>query len=156
MPTTLAVLSDTHGLLRPEVLPHLAGVDAILHAGDVVEASILDKLRQYAPVYAVRGNCDYGTTAHLPPTLLLEFGGWSVYMLHDLHELDITPEAAGVNIIVSGHTHKPLSEQRGDVLYLNPASCGPKRFSLPISMMKVILPDDVSVEPQISFIELVK
>lgn len=145
MPITLAVLSDTHGLLRPEVLPHLAGVDAILHAGDVVDARILDTLREYAPTYAVRGNCDTGgEVGRLPPTLLLPFGNWNIFMLHDLHDLDIVPEAAGVQVVVSGHTHRPLNELRGGVLYLNPASCGPRRFHLPVSMMRVVLPDEVA------------
>ncbi len=154
--TTLAVLSDTHGLLRSEVLPYLSDVEAILHAGDVVDDRILHTLSQYAPTHAVRGNCDYsGGVSQLPTSVLLSFGEWNIYMLHDLKALDIAPQAADVQLVISGHTHTPMNEQHGGVLYLNPASCGPKRFSLPISMMRLVLPASRKDAPQVEFIKLV-
>ena len=131
----LAVLSDTHGLLRPEVMLHLRGVDAILHAGDVGKAAILDELAMFAPVHAIRGNVDTAPDLlSLPETLRLELGGVSLFMLHDLKALTISPSAAGIQIVISGHSHVPRIVTEGGVLYLNPGSCGPRRFSLPVSM----------------------
>lgn len=131
----IGILSDTHGLLRPEVPAALQGVDAILHAGDVGSIEILDQLRAVAPVTAVRGNIDrMGPCALLPETEVFEANGISLYMLHDLKTLDLNPAAAGFSVVISGHTHQPKLEHAREVLYLNPGSIGPKRFSLPISL----------------------
>jgi putative phosphoesterase len=129
----LAVLSDTHGLFRPELPSRLAGVDHILHAGDVGDPAILDALQGIAPVTAIRGNIDRsGPCAALPATAALELGGCLVYMLHNLNELDLHPRAAGIGVVVSGHTHVPALSHQDGVLYLNPGSVGPRRFQLPI------------------------
>lgn len=134
----IAVLSDTHGLLRPEVIEAIRaaeGVDHILHAGDVGDIHILDTLREIAPVTAIRGNVDVqGPTALLPATEALDLGGALIYMLHAIDDLDIKPEAAGIAAVIYGHSHQPTLRHRNGVLYLNPGSCGPRRFSLPISM----------------------
>jgi putative phosphoesterase len=131
----IGVISDTHGLLRPEAVEALRGVKHILHAGDVGDAAILDQLRQIAPVTAIRGNTDRsGPCVQLPAIELTELGGCSIYMLHDVHELDLDPVAAGIQAVVSGHSHKPLIEWKKGVLYFNPGSAGPRRFSLPISV----------------------
>ena len=131
----IGILSDTHGLLRPEVLPALRGVDHILHAGDVGDPAILDALRTLAPVTAIRGNIDtHGPCATLPPTEAIEFDGRLFYLVHSRHDLDINPVAAGVSCVVSGHSHKPSVETRANILYLNPGSCGPRRFSLPVTL----------------------
>jgi putative phosphoesterase len=136
----VGVISDTHGLLRPEALAALAGVDHILHAGDVGDAQILDALRKIAPVTAIRGNIDgSGPCAALPATDLVELGGTAFYLLHDLKKLDLDPVAAGISVVVSGHSHKPAIESRRGVLYLNPGSAGPRRFSLPITVAVVTL-----------------
>ena len=131
----VGVISDTHGLLRSEAVAALAGVDHILHAGDVGDPAILDALRKVAPVTAIRGNVDVGgECGRLPETELVELGGVGVYMIHDLGALDLDPVAAGVGVIISGHSHKAKIERKRDVLYFNPGSAGPKRFSLPISV----------------------
>jgi putative phosphoesterase len=130
----IAVVSDTHGLLRAELLPALAGVDHILHAGDVGDPAILDALRTIAPVTAIRGNIDRdGLCAALPATEALELGGCLLYMFHNLDELDIKPAAAGIDVVIYGHSHKPSIAHRDGVLYLNPGSVGPRRFTLPIT-----------------------
>ena len=131
----IGVISDTHGLLRPEALAALHNVDHILHAGDVGDAEILDQLRQIAPVTAIRGNIDrHGTCALLPEIELLELSGCSIYMLHDANALDLDPVAAGIQVVVSGHSHQPRIEWRKNVLYFNPGSAGPRRFSLPVTI----------------------
>jgi putative phosphoesterase len=131
----VGVISDTHGLLRPEAVAALAGVEHILHAGDVGDPAILDALRKVAPVTAIRGNVDVsGDCARLPETELVELGGVGVYMLHDLGALDLDPVAAGVGVVISGHSHKARIERKKGVLYFNPGSAGPKRFSLPVSV----------------------
>ena len=131
----IGVISDTHGLLRPEALEALRGASHILHAGDVGDIDILDALRQIAPVTAIRGNIDtHGPTAQLPATEAIELNGQLIYMLHSLAELDLKPEAAGIAIVISGHSHKPKIENRNGVLYLNPGSAGPRRFRLPITV----------------------
>ncbi|WP_027459380.1 metallophosphoesterase family protein [Deinococcus murrayi] len=129
-------LSDTHGLLRPEVLRLAAQADAVLHAGDVGRPEVLEALHEACPgpVHAVRGNVDRSPPlADLPKTALLELGGVWVYLLHDLAALDLSPGAAGVQVVVSGHTHQPRAEEREGVLYLNPGSVGPRRFRLPMA-----------------------
>jgi hypothetical protein len=131
----IGVISDTHGLLRPAAIEALRGVEHILHAGDVGDASILDSLRSVAPVTAIRGNIDVGgPCSHLPPTDVVTLQGHTFYMLHDRHALDLDPLAAGFSAVVSGHSHKPLLEWRHGVLYMNPGSAGPRRFSLPVSI----------------------
>lgn len=144
----VGVISDTHGLLRPEVPPLLEGVDYILHAGDVGDIHILHRLAMIAPVTAIRGNVDTtGPCAALSATDLVEIDGISIYMVHSIHDLDIKPEAAGVRVVVSGHTHKPAVDERNGVLYLNPGSIGPRRFRLPVSMAILHLNgDSVRVE----------
>lgn len=131
----IGVVSDTHGLLRPEVLSLLAGVEHILHAGDVGDISILQRLAAIAPVTAIRGNVDTaGPCSALSATDLLEIGGVMIYLVHSVRDLDIKPEAAGVRVVVSGHSHAPSLEERNGVMYLNPGSIGPRRFRLPVSM----------------------
>ncbi len=131
----VGVISDTHGLLRPEALSALQGAEHILHAGDVGDPAILDALRAIAPVTAIRGNIDEGgPCGHLPPTELIDLNGRSIYMLHDVKKLDLNPEAAGISAVIFGHSHKPLVEQRRGVLFLNPGSAGPRRFELPVTI----------------------
>ena len=134
----IGVLSDTHGLLRPELLPALAGVDHILHAGDVGDPEILTALARIAPVTAIRGNVDtQGPTSLLPATELIELAGCHLYMLHSLDDLDLNPHAAGIGVVIYGHSHKPSIEHRQGVLYLNPGSAGPRRFNLPITYARL-------------------
>ena len=138
----LGVISDTHGLLRPEALTALAGVDHILHAGDVGNPSILDTLREIAPLTAIRGNVDlFDACALLPETEAIELSGHLFYLVHSVDWLDIHPEAAGIAMVVSGHSHQPGIETRNGVLYLNPGSAGPRRFNLPVSLALVTLTD---------------
>jgi len=138
--TVVGVISDTHGLLRPEGLEALRGSERIIHAGDVGDPAILDQLRTIAPVTAVRGNIDKGAWAHkLPETAVIEIGRVSIYVLHDLSQLDLKPEAAGFQVVISGHSHVPKQETRAGVLYFNPGSAGPKRFKLPITVGKLVV-----------------
>jgi len=133
--TRIGVISDTHGLLRAEAVAALRGVDRILHAGDVGAAAILEELTRLAPVTAVRGNNDYGPWAErLAHTEVVEIGETSVYVLHDLGELDLDPAAAGFSVVVAGHSHKPGIARRDGVLFVNPGSAGPRRFKLPIAV----------------------
>jgi putative phosphoesterase len=131
----IGIISDTHGLVRPEALQALQGVEMILHAGDVGHQEVLDTLKQVAPVVAVRGNNDKGEWAQsLPDWEVVEVGDVSIYMLHDVKEIEISPAGGGFRVVVSGHSHKPsVTEQRG-VLYVNPGSAGPRRFKLPVSV----------------------
>ena len=139
----VGLISDTHGLLRPEALASLQGVDAIVHAGDVGDRAILDNLQGLAPVTAIRGNVDRGDLAReLPATALIEMGGIALYVIHDLAELDLDPATAGIGIVVSGHTHTPLIQERRGVLYVNPGSAGPRRFSLPVTTGLLYLGED--------------
>ena len=145
----VGVISDTHGLLRPEAVAALRGVEHILHAGDVGEAGILDKLALIAPVTAIRGNIDRGgRCGRLPETELVELGGRSVYMLHDRMALDLDPIAAGVAAVVFGHSHQPALEWVRGVLYFNPGSAGPRRFSLPVSVGFLEISPD-RIEPRL-------
>lgn len=136
----LGLISDTHGLLRPEALAALRGAEAIIHAGDVGDPTILDQLRVIAPVHAVRGNVDTDAWCKsLPETASVELAGVSLYVLHNLEKLDLNATTAGWQIVVSGHTHKADSEWRDGVFYINPGSAGPRRFSLPISLARLDL-----------------
>ena len=131
----IGVISDTHGLLRPEALDALRGAEQIIHAGDVGSPEILKKLVTIAPVTAVRGNVDKDAWAQeLPETQVLETGGISIYVLHDLTKLDVKPEAAGFRVVINGHSHIPKQEVRNGVLYFNPGSAGPRRFKMPVSV----------------------
>jgi uncharacterized protein len=131
----IGVISDTHGLLRPEAVAALKGVGHILHAGDVGDAGILDKLRAIAPVTAIRGNVDLrGACAALPAVDFIELAEKVFYLVHSVHWLDINPVVAGVAVVVSGHSHKPGIEIRGGVMYLNPGSAGPRRLRLPVTL----------------------
>lgn len=132
---TIGVISDTHGVLRPEALKALRGVDLIIHAGDVGRSDILDALRQIAPVFAVRGNTDYEAWARaLPLTERVQVDQHVLFVLHDVQQLAPAPEAQGFAAVISGHSHKPAVETRRGVLYLNPGSAGPRRFHLPVSV----------------------
>lgn len=131
----IGVISDTHGLLRPEAVEALRGSERIIHAGDVGDPEILDQLAEIAPVTAVRGNIDNGAWARkLPQTDVVDFDGVSIYVLHNLEGLDLKPEAAGFAAVIYGHSHIPRQEMRNGVLYFNPGSAGPRRFKLPISV----------------------
>jgi uncharacterized protein len=131
----VGVISDTHGLLRPEAVEALRGAQQVIHAGDVGSPEILKKLATIAPVTAVRGNVDKEAWAQqLPQTQALEAGGVSIYLLHDLTQLDVKPEAAGFRVVISGHSHIPKQEVRNGVLYFNPGSAGPRRFKGPVSV----------------------
>ncbi|WP_372877906.1 metallophosphoesterase family protein [Pseudomonas sp.] len=131
----IGLISDTHGLLRPEALAALQGCDHLIHAGDIGKPEILAQLQAIAPLSAVRGNNDQGAWAEdLPERLVVKFGRTAFYVLHDLAELDIDPQAQGIAVVVAGHSHKPRLEQRHGVFYINPGSAGPRRFSLPIGL----------------------
>lgn len=134
----VAVISDTHGLLRPEATAFLRGCNHIVHAGDIGSEQVLQELSAIAPVTAVRGNNDKGPWARaLPETELAQFGEVLAYVIHDLAQLDIEPQAAGVTVVVSGHSHQPLIQERDSVLYVNPGSAGPRRFKLPIAVAEL-------------------
>jgi hypothetical protein len=136
----IGVISDTHGLLRDEAGAVLRVSDHIIHAGDVGNPEILDQLRTIAPVTVVRGNIDKGAWApRLAETEVVELAGASIYVLHDLSQLDLKPEAAGFAAVIYGHSHVPKQEMRGTVLYFNPGSAGPRRFKLPITVGRLVL-----------------
>lgn len=135
--TVIGVISDTHGLLRPEAIEALRGVRKIIHAGDVGEPEVLRELEKVAPVVAVRGNVDGAWANHLPTTQVVEVDDISIYVLHVLQELDLKPEAAGFSAVVYGHSHQPKVEQKNGVLYFNPGSAGPRRFRLPVTIGKL-------------------
>ena len=147
----IGVISDTHGLMRPQAIEALAGVDMILHAGDIGNQEVLDTLKQVAPVVAVRGNNDKGSWAEsLPDWEVVEIDSVSIYMLHDVKEIDISP-AGGFQVVVSGHSHQPSIEERRGVLYVNPGSAGPRRFTLPVSLAHLRVDGD---KTQAKIIEL--
>jgi putative phosphoesterase len=132
---TIALISDTHGLLRPEAMRALAGAQHIIHAGDIGNPEILQELRSIAPVDAVRGNNDKGPWARkIPASLVLNFEGIRIHVLHDVKELEVDPRTAGFDVVISGHSHKPLVVERDGVHFVNPGSAGPRRFRLPVTV----------------------
>ena len=134
----LGVISDTHGLLRPQAVTALRGCDLIIHAGDVGNAEVINGLSDIAPTFAIRGNVDKGTwAARLPPTNIVEVGALMFYVLHNIAELDLDPLTAGFTAVVFGHSHQPSIETRDGVLYLNPGAAGPRRFRLPVTLARV-------------------
>jgi uncharacterized protein len=136
----IGVISDTHGLLRPEAIAVLRGSDFIIHAGDIDERAILENLAKLAPVTAVRGNVDRGPWAkELPTSAVLEVGEISIFVIHNLLELDLKPEAAGFAAVICGHTHVPKQENKNGVLYFNPGSAGPRRFQLSVSVGRLVV-----------------
>lgn len=149
----VGVISDTHGLLRQEAVEALRPSEHILHAGDVGDPAILDALRALAPLTAIRGNIDrQGRCAELPATEAVELAGSLVYLVHSIHDLDLHPKAAGVSIVVSGHSHKAEVQTRDGVLYLNPGSAGPRRFRLPITLALLRLTPHLA--PVVEILEL--
>lgn len=149
----VGVISDTHGLLRPEAVEALQGCERIIHAGDVGDPDILPKLARIAPVDAVRGNVDLERWARkLPETLAVEMDGTTVYVLHDLYDLDLDPAAAGFGVVISGHSHRPAVEHRDGVMFLNPGSAGPRRFTLPVTVAILSVGDD---RPSARVVEIV-
>jgi uncharacterized protein len=153
-PKTIGLISDTHGLLRPQALRALEGSDLIIHAGDVGDPEILEALKTLAPVFAVRGNVDTEPWALAwPETEVIEIDPATIYILHDVHALSLDPVEAGFHIIVSGHSHKPARTEHGGVLFLNPGSAGPRRFDLPVTVARL----DVSRQPwSVAFIDLME
>ncbi len=153
MSHTIGLISDTHGLVRSEVLRIFRGCEMLLHAGDIGGQEVLDVLRKVAPVVAIRGNIDTGGwCSGLPETEMLNVGNVSFYMLHHLADLSIDPPAAGVRVVVSGHSHEPLIRTADDVLYINPGSAGPKRFHLPVSVCLLEITDSV-LDPRIILLD---
>jgi putative phosphoesterase len=152
--TSIGLISDTHGLLRDEALRALKGSDLIIHAGDVGNREIIDKLKSIAPVFAVRGNVDTEPWASaLPETEVVAAGAATIFVLHDVHALDLNPAAAGFHIVVSGHSHKPDRTERDGVLYINPGSAGPRRFKLPVTLARL----ELSQTPwKVEFIDLLR
>lgn len=146
--TTVGVISDTHGLLRPEALSALAGSELILHIGDIGREDILSSLTNIAPLHVVRGNTDRAPWCEaIPYTEVVEIEGHPLYLIHILQDLDLDPVAAGFKAVLSGHSHKPHMEWKNDILYLNPGSAGPRRFSLPITVAKLhITSTDIQAE----------
>jgi hypothetical protein len=154
--TTIQVglISDTHGLLRPEALHSLQGSDYIIHAGDICDAAVLEQLSTLAPVTAVRGNNDRGAWAGaIPETNVLEVGTALLYVIHNLDELDIDPAAAGFHAVVYGHSHKPLVEEKHGVLFINPGSAGPRRFRLPVSTAQLLI-SGTAIVPRLMTLEV--
>ncbi|WP_426102768.1 metallophosphoesterase family protein [Massilia sp. TSP1-1-2] len=138
----IGVISDTHGLLRPEAMAALAGSDYIVHGGDIGNAAILAELAAIAPLTVVRGNNDTGAWARaVPASARLQVGSVLLYAVHDIATLDIDPVREGVQVVIYGHSHRPLAQQRGPVLYLNPGSAGPRRFKLPVSVALIDVND---------------
>ncbi len=138
--SVVGVVSDTHGLVRPQALAALAGSDLIVHAGDIGNPDVLAALAAIAPVTAVRGNNDHGVwTRRFGDTATLQVGNARLYVLHDLHALDLDPAAAGFAAVIAGHSHRPEITNRGGVLYVNPGSAGPRRFHLPIAVARLRL-----------------
>ena len=150
----ISVISDTHGLLRPEAVNALAGAELILHAGDIGKPEVLEGLSAIAPVIAVRGNNDHGAWAEsIPERETVEIAGVSIHLLHSLKELTIDPITAEIQVVISGHSHKPLVESRDGVLFLNPGSAGPRRFKLPITVAHLHL-DGTTIDAQIIHLDV--
>ena len=146
----IGVVSDTHGLLRPEVIPALEGVEHILHVGDVGDPAILKNLKKLAPLTAIRGNIDRtGACSKLPETEVVLFEGHYIYMLHDVHTLHLDPAAAKFAIVLHGHSHQPSIRRHKGVLYFNPGSCGPRRFSLPVTIGRLEIEEGAEPEARI-------
>jgi hypothetical protein len=142
----IGIISDTHSLLRPEAVDALRGVNLILHAGDVGSPEVLEALKGLAPVVAVRGNNDKGAWAEeLPNWKVVEVGAVKIYLLHNVKEIDLSPAASGFRVVISGHCHKPSVEERQGVLYLNPGSAGPRRFSLPVSVARLRVKEETVI-----------
>jgi len=140
MTKMIGLISDTHGLIRPEALSALQGSDIIIHAGDIGRPDVLGHLMALAPVFAVRGNVDSGVwAAPLPHTETISFGGHQLYVLHILADLAIEPDTAGMSAVISGHTHRPAIEEKQGVLYFNPGSAGPRRFRLPVTVGQLMI-----------------
>ena len=137
-PQLIGVISDTHGLIRPQALQALQGVDLIIHAGDIGALEVMDALRLIGPVVAIKGNNDNeGWATSLPDTKLVQLNAAKLYVIHNVRELDLDPVARGIQVVISGHSHKPLVVKRDGVLYLNPGSAGPRRFKLPVAVAKL-------------------
>ena len=146
---SVGLISDTHGLLRPEALDELRGSDFIIHAGDIGHAGVIEQLSRLGPVTAVRGNNDKGAWASvLHDTEVLRIGEALIYILHDLAQLDVDPAAAGFHAVVSGHSHRPEVSERNGVLYVNPGSAGPRRFTLPVSVGRLVV-SGVNIRPRL-------
>lgn len=153
---TIGVISDTHGLLRDEALAELAGSDLILHAGDVGDPTILERLGEVAPLSVVRGNTDYGEWAmDLPLTEAVDLGAGSekegplAYMVHDIDDLDVDPAAGGFSVVIFGHSHRPAIEHRWGVLFFNPGAAGHRRFTLPVTVGRLTISDDGEIKAEI-------
>ena len=150
----IGVISDTHNLLRPEAVAALAGSDLIIHAGDICNQPVLDDLQSIAPVVAVRGNNDAGAwTENLSEVETIKIGAVSIYVIHDLKQMKINPAASGFRIVISGHSHKPSIQHRGDILYLNPGSAGRRRFKLPVSVARLKINGE-NVEAEVIELEM--
>lgn len=148
----IGVISDTHGLMRPEALEALKCSELIIHAGDIGKPEVLDALRVLAPTVAIRGNIDTQPPCSLlPPTEIVEAGSILIYVLHDRNALDLDPAAAGFHVVVSGHSHQPSQKEHKGVLYLNPGSAGPRRFRLPTTIARLELTDAL---PQATIVDL--
>jgi putative phosphoesterase len=148
----VGVISDTHGLLRSEAVEAFAGVDLIIHAGDIGKPEVLEALRLVAPVHAVRGNMDVGAwVSDLPETEVIQIAGLSFYVLHDLAKLDLDPGAAGFSVVISGHTHRPAAAMRKGILFLNPGTAGPFRSTVSVALLKVRRD---SVEPKLVMLQV--
>lgn len=150
----IGLISDTHGLLRPEALAFLRGCDHIVHGGDIGNADILQQLAAIAPVTAVRGNNDRAAWADaIAQAEFVQVEGITLYALHDIADLDLDPPGAGIQVVMTGHSHKPSIEERDGVLYINPGSAGPRRFTLPISIGELLV-EGVTITPRLVTLEL--
>jgi len=148
----VGVISDTHGLVRPEAVAALTGVELIIHAGDIGSPEVMVALERIATVRAIRGNNDRDVWASVwPETDLVPIGALSIYVLHNLAELDLDPRAAGIQVVISGHSHRPKAERRDGLLYLNPGSAGPRRFDLPICLARMRI---TGTEVEYDFVDL--
>jgi uncharacterized protein len=142
----IGIISDTHGLLRPEAIKHLAGTDHIIKAGDIGAPEVIEGLRRIAPTTAIRGNIDAGEWAKdYPDTELIVLSGRALYVLHNLQEIKLDPAASRLDVVISGHSHRPKIETKDGVLYINPGSAGPRRFKLPIALAILALSDGALV-----------